>query len=148
MNAVLSTVNFFFFFSSRRRHTRFKCDWSSDVCSSDLVAQWRRYLLEVLGCYRHAGGMRMPTISDVSIINWNTTEAKPVPSGLERTICSEGLCGSKTLTVYQRTVLEGRQFDVNARDDYHLVYVVEAPKEGIITFNGKSHAAEDAAGVL
>src|SRR5256886_4158951 len=37
-----------FFFSSRRRHTRFDCDWSSDVCSSDLVnvrvaeaAKWR-----------------------------------------------------------------------------------------------------------
>src|SRR2546430_7716777 len=28
---------FCFFFSSRRRHTRFDCDWSSDVCSSDLV---------------------------------------------------------------------------------------------------------------
>src|SRR2546430_6747752 len=28
----------FFFFSSRRRHTRFDCDWSSDVCSSDLAA--------------------------------------------------------------------------------------------------------------
>src|SRR2546430_822227 len=28
----------FFFFSSRRRHTRFDCDWSSDVCSSDLHA--------------------------------------------------------------------------------------------------------------
>src|SRR5690606_40577680 len=27
----------FFFFSSRRRHTRFSRDWSSDVCSSDLV---------------------------------------------------------------------------------------------------------------
>src|SRR5207249_8160878 len=27
----------FFFFSSRRRHTRSKRDWSSDVCSSDLV---------------------------------------------------------------------------------------------------------------
>src|SRR3990167_9735457 len=25
------------FFSSRRRHTRFDCDWSSDVCSSDLA---------------------------------------------------------------------------------------------------------------
>src|SRR2546430_10203486 len=25
-----------FVFSSRRRHTRFDCDWSSDVCSSDL----------------------------------------------------------------------------------------------------------------
>src|SRR6266487_6540897 len=28
---------FFFFFSSRRRHTRWTGDWSSDVCSSDLV---------------------------------------------------------------------------------------------------------------
>src|SRR6266850_7504794 len=28
---------FFFFFSSRRRHTRLQGDWSSDVCSSDLV---------------------------------------------------------------------------------------------------------------
>src|SRR6266480_6510587 len=27
----------FFFFSSRRRHTRLTCDWSSDVCSSDLA---------------------------------------------------------------------------------------------------------------
>src|SRR5260370_5250545 len=27
----------YFFFSSRRRNTSFKCDWSSDVCSSDLV---------------------------------------------------------------------------------------------------------------
>src|SRR2546430_12744558 len=31
-----SLSDFFFFFSSRRRHTRFDCDWSSDVCSSDL----------------------------------------------------------------------------------------------------------------
>src|SRR6266480_6287549 len=30
-------VIFFFFFSSRRRHTRLTCDWSSDVCSSDLM---------------------------------------------------------------------------------------------------------------
>src|SRR2546430_10602108 len=30
------TMLFCFFFSSRRRHTRFDCDWSSDVCSSDL----------------------------------------------------------------------------------------------------------------
>src|SRR3712207_9576502 len=27
----------FFFFSSRRRHTRYWRDWSSDVCSSDLI---------------------------------------------------------------------------------------------------------------
>src|SRR5438034_3099776 len=29
-------LRYFFFFSSRRRHTRSLCDWSSDVCSSDL----------------------------------------------------------------------------------------------------------------
>src|SRR6266852_5769792 len=31
-------IFFFFFFSSRRRHTRCYRDWSSDVCSSDLIA--------------------------------------------------------------------------------------------------------------
>src|SRR5436190_13414014 len=36
-------LNFsFFFFSSRRRHTRSLCDWSSDVCSSDLLAAEQR----------------------------------------------------------------------------------------------------------
>src|SRR2546429_7120475 len=33
---------FFFFFASRRRHTRCSRDWSSDVCSSDLVFSGRR----------------------------------------------------------------------------------------------------------
>src|SRR2546426_9225191 len=32
-----SAIYFFFFFSSRRRHTRLQGDWSSDVCSSDLL---------------------------------------------------------------------------------------------------------------
>src|SRR6266446_4709993 len=32
---------FLFFFSSRRRHTRLQGDWSSDVCSSDLVSAVR-----------------------------------------------------------------------------------------------------------
>src|SRR2546427_10061757 len=34
---VILDLVVFFFFSSRRRHTRFDCDWSSDVCSSDLL---------------------------------------------------------------------------------------------------------------
>jgi mannose-6-phosphate isomerase-like protein (cupin superfamily) len=90
----------------------------------------------------------MATISDVSIINWNKTQARPVESGLERTICSPSLCGSKFLTVCHRTVSQGRRLDVQAGGDYHLVYVIEAPKAGVISFNGKSHAAEDGAGVL
>src|SRR2546429_246391 len=43
-----------FFFSSRRRHTRCSRDWSSDVCSSDLVgtalAAARRFGFETVGC--------------------------------------------------------------------------------------------------
>src|SRR5688572_18176521 len=42
-----SIVFIFFFFSSRRRHTRFDCDWSSDVCSSDLLKKNRHYRSEL-----------------------------------------------------------------------------------------------------
>lgn len=90
----------------------------------------------------------MATISDVSIINSNTAEAKPVEAGFERTICGESLCGSKTLTVYRRTVLEGRRFTTQARDDYHLVYVMETSKKGLINFNNETHPTEEGAGVL
>src|SRR5690625_5909828 len=44
-----------FFFSSRRRHTRWPRDWSSDVCSSDLVG-----LLDVI----QGGGERGLGVAD------------------------------------------------------------------------------------
>src|SRR5256885_3711409 len=37
-------MSFWFIYSSRRRHTRLQGDWSSDVCSSDLMGPWRRAL--------------------------------------------------------------------------------------------------------
>src|SRR5260370_12710801 len=48
---ICSCIEVFFFFSSRRRHTRFKCDWSSDVCSSDLTANGGAYAT-VFGPYK------------------------------------------------------------------------------------------------
>src|SRR6266481_6427171 len=48
----------FFFFSSRRRHTRWNCDWSSDVCSSDLMRDaGMRAHLDAIGnvCGRYEG---------------------------------------------------------------------------------------------
>src|SRR3712207_9022160 len=39
---MYNCVIYFFFFSSRRRHTRYWRDWSSDVCSSDLVRRGGR----------------------------------------------------------------------------------------------------------
>src|SRR3989440_7804035 len=41
----------FFFFSSRRRHTRSDRDWSSDVCSSDLLVDFLREDLGLTGTH-------------------------------------------------------------------------------------------------
>src|ERR1039457_4405930 len=49
MLAILySFCFFFFFFSSRRRHTRLQGDWSSDVCSSDLIGLLTGLLAKVV----------------------------------------------------------------------------------------------------
>src|SRR5699024_11860515 len=50
----------YFFFSSRRRHTRSKRDWSSDVCSSDLffpfITENRNFPnTPVIECYANGG---------------------------------------------------------------------------------------------
>src|SRR5256886_12432686 len=60
----------FFFFSSRRRHTRFDCDWSSDVCSSDL-----------------GGGMTWMTGTydpELNLLYWGTGNPNPVLAGAAR----------------------------------------------------------------
>src|SRR5690242_21373979 len=49
-----------FFFSSRRRHTRLTCDWSSDVCSSDL----RRTLL---AAFAHRAGRALGVIDATAL---------------------------------------------------------------------------------
>src|SRR2546430_5953001 len=64
-NLQRSALHAFFFFSSRRRHTRFDCDWSSDVCSSDLDP---RALggKEILILSTH-GGIRSPDGTPVAL---------------------------------------------------------------------------------
>src|SRR2546430_7601288 len=54
---AIACTCFFFFFSSRRRHTRFDCDWSSDVCSSDLANGLPAATLFLMGrlAEHHAG---------------------------------------------------------------------------------------------
>src|SRR2546430_6008591 len=65
--------DFLFFFSSRRRHTRFDCDWSSDVCSSDLIRDFHVpvtvglrpgyfYRLKVSGLPQHPEREFYPTL--------------------------------------------------------------------------------------
>src|SRR3989454_9403709 len=52
-----SSFHIFFFFSSRRRHTRLQGDWSSDVCSSDLVGLSEEFLFRGYPQYTLARGM-------------------------------------------------------------------------------------------
>src|SRR5256886_11716056 len=95
----------FFFFSSRRRHTRFDCDWSSDVCSSDLVdlqyvlPQGRAvttFLGIGLGAHvRHGSG---PAIEGTFVQD----ALNSITAGLNGTIGTEG--GAKSW----RFVFEGR----------------------------------------
>jgi mannose-6-phosphate isomerase-like protein (cupin superfamily) len=90
----------------------------------------------------------MPGIKDLSIVNSNKAEARPVEFGTQATLCSPGLCGSKNLTVYKQIVSAGKQYDLQAGSDYHLVYVMNNPTKGAVQFRNETHPAEEGAGVL
>src|SRR3712207_8077278 len=53
----------FFFFSSRRRHTRYWRDWSSDVCSSDLLYRFFRLFVQKEGLPRFFSANRLQGVS-------------------------------------------------------------------------------------
>src|SRR3990167_3356758 len=63
-----------FFFKRRRRHTRFDCDWSSDVCSSDLGLQGGLGGWHVLGQEDAFGGGAFlelaPDLQDLTAIGF------------------------------------------------------------------------------
>src|SRR3712207_300915 len=72
MNACV----FFFFFSSRRRHTRYWRDWSSDVCSSDLVQNVAGTDLPTpqRSCYHHTY-----TLEHESTVDGQSCQISPAP---------------------------------------------------------------------
>src|SRR5260221_5901133 len=74
----------FFFFSSRRRHTRSLCDWSSDVCSSDLYRDMA--IIPVL-----VGGAAIPSLDDLpdSIEDLTYRNAAKVDRSEERRVGKE-----------------------------------------------------------
>jgi len=90
----------------------------------------------------------MPSIKDIAIIDSNTAAAASVASGLKRTLCSPTVCGSKTLTVYRREILADRKLELEAGNDYHVVYIMKPPTKGVVHFLGETHVAEEGAGVL
>src|SRR5205085_4901091 len=69
----------FFFFSSRRRHTRFDCDWSSDVCSSDLSRYALHASTSVGSGVRLAGGRHLSTFAMYTFLS----RARPMAASME-----------------------------------------------------------------
>src|SRR5256886_10654199 len=103
-----------FLYSSSRRHTRFDCDWSSDVCSSDLhqfvVAQLSQHLHQVL-CFFTMG-------RSVRIIRLNIFSGAAVMAGGYRRIREQ----TKT-TLKKATRSEERRVGKECRSrgsPYHL----------------------------
>src|SRR3972149_6354153 len=79
-----------FFFSRRRRHTIFDCDWSSDVCSSDLTApkfdtnQLHAAVVELVALER-------ADIKYSTVQNWYAGDERGV-GGIYNFVTKRGLC--------------------------------------------------------
>ena len=73
---ILRDTDYVFFFSSRRRHTRLQGDWSSDVCSSDLVSKSMAISLAPLKSGKSTGGIQ--SVSALNMGNCNRSEERRV----------------------------------------------------------------------
>src|SRR5260221_5186618 len=78
--SVVTLDTFCFFFSSRRRHTRSLCDWSSDVCSSDLLVWMSTFGGTALFQAENGIGELANGISDVSLAMFHMLEQLPMTS--------------------------------------------------------------------
>src|SRR6266550_5959833 len=100
----MAFIRVFFFFSSRRRHTRCSRDWSSDVCSSDLVglphvrpANWTPFIppnTGAWGSYGWSGVLRGAGLVFFSYIGFDTVSTATQESKNPQRDMPIGILGS------------------------------------------------------
>src|SRR6266542_5909021 len=105
---LLLVLIFFFFFSSRRRHTRCYRDWSSDVCSSDLVKP-RQLAARRLELHRSSVCREITHVGPVEYLN--------------RAARAHKACGCKSSPkTLQTNVCSGHPPIASSFDQLHVVY--------------------------
>src|SRR3989475_1994299 len=92
---------FFFFFSSRRRHTRFDCDWSSDVCSSDLL------LARAVGAMYRGDRSRKETLVEYGFRLPSALDNRPLQFGEFERLVNQAIFVSATPAEYELQKSEG-----------------------------------------
>src|SRR2546430_928808 len=125
---------FFFFFSSRRRHTRFDCDWSSDVCSSDL-----RQSLDTQTDWRKAWGVTRIFAEKISTRATTRPELDKAVA-LAREIRASG--AAVTIVVHEHKRL-GRGIELAA-----LAEQLRADGIGLEFLTGELQGSHDPSGVV
>src|SRR6266542_221312 len=121
MFCISTRLTLFFFFSSRRRHTRCYRDWSSDVCSSDLVPPAYRFPYghthikqeEVYVVLRGSGRMKV----DDEIVELKEWDAVRVPPGTWRGY-EAGPDGLEILVIGAPNLGEDPREDVDGQRDW------------------------------
>src|SRR5256885_13997303 len=100
-----SFVEIFFFFSSRRRHTRLQGDWSSDVCSSDLVSVGTS-----------SAGVHVVDLAEKTADGTGTVRINALPTVVASTGWTIGVPVDRALPVADRkSVVEGKSVDLGGR---------------------------------
>src|SRR5690242_20944826 len=82
--------NLYFFFSSRRRHTRLTCDWSSDVCSSDLGTRTTRSSSARTASSEHRRRLTATSAQVVELARTPCTRSGPGPGPVLRNVWKIG----------------------------------------------------------
>src|SRR5256886_9149899 len=123
----------FILFSSRRRHTRFDCDWSSDVCSSDLGVARPEGLLHfenniIFRLFPLHIGMRWYWKDFDSMERW--TRSEPHRTWWQNFIRDSGGTGFWHEAYFMRGGMEGVYVDVNRPPLGFQAFARDVPMRG------------------
>src|SRR5699024_4588141 len=132
-------------FSSRRRHTRSKRDWSSDVCSSDLVDFMGGMEMKLLTLDNKGEKQLGVKVGDVVVNVPNALKEKPKQSvaATMETLIEQGEAGLQALEAYVDEVKSDQATYIWKEQDVDFAAAITRPRKIIcVGLNYRKHADE------